>query len=183
MAYRLKIALMAALAVMLLLFGCANPTGSDDDDNGGGGGTSTATGNRLTYQGETVRLTQLVFDDFGQWDTGVYNIDIYLAPSGIDFVNDTGTGKFVYLEMLFDTPTVSAGTYTWAPEATATAGQFTDFSDISEATTDEVFYDQLTGGTVTITITGTTYNIQGTVATETGDTATFSYEGVVTLEF
>ena len=156
-----------------------------DDDNGssrGGRGTG-----ELEYQGETTELTQLFFDDWGEDTPGVYNIDIYilsddLTLSGDIFLDTSGTGRYVYLEMFFDGPSVSAGDYTFA--VSEAAGTFSDFSDITTVVDgNPTAQHDLTDGNVTISINGSTYTIIGSVTTEAGDSATFTYEGPLTGSF
>ena len=151
------------LAIVVMLFAAglmscdlmgddASEDGSDGGSSSGGGGD--AGNGELVYVGETTALTQLVFEDYGEWSTGVYNIDVSIASEDLDFLNGSGSGRFVYLEMFFDNPSVSPGTYTWSTDESA--GTFSDFSDVSTVVDGSVSYDELTGGSVTIDVSGPT---------------------------
>lgn len=151
--------------------------GVDDNGDSSSGGDGPRGTGLLMYQDTTDELTQLWFDNYGSTGSA-YNIDLLIATDNIDFQNETGTGRFVYLEMFFPTNAVTAGTYAFA--TTEVAGTFSDFSDISTVVNGNVTWDDLTAGSVTIGVSGSTYTITGSVTTDTGDTATFSYEGPLT---
>lgn len=169
------------VVVLLVLFvGLTSCDTSDNGSSGSGGGTGGTGTGQLVYQGETTPLHQLWFVYYGEESPGVYNIDLFLLPNSVDFINESGTGRFVYLEMFFGSNSVSAGTYNWTESFPEPAGTFSDFSDISLMNDDDTVWHDLTDGTVTISISGSTYTVSGTVTTDEGGTASFSYEGPLT---
>ena len=176
---------LVGIVVIATIVGLTSCDLLGDDDNGSSGG-GRGTG-ELEYQGETTELTQLFFDDLGEDTPGVYIIDIYilsddLTLSGDIFLDMSGTGRSVYLEMFFDEPSVSAGDYTLA--GSGDAGTFSSDSDITTwVDGNPTAQHDLTGGDVTISINGSTYTIVGSVTTEAGDSATFTYEGPLTGSF
>ena len=169
---------LVGIVVIATIVGLTSCDLLGDDDNGSSGG-GRGTG-ELVYQGETTELTQLIFDDYGQHGSGVYNIDIYIVSDDLVFGEASGTGRFVYLEMFFDGPSVSAGDYIFS--GSEAAGTFSDFSDITTVVDGAFTEHELTGGDVTISISGSTYTISGNVTTAEG-AATFTYEGPLTDSF
>lgn len=176
---------MALRALGVLLVGLMIGLFLACDSNGGGDSISKGTGEgELTVGGQTYSLTKLYFLDWGQSE-GVYNIDVYIMSEGLDVLPDRGTGEIVYLEMFFNTAAVTAGTYSFA--TTEAAGTFSDASDIligyRPATDTEDAWYWMDGGTVTISISGSDYTINGNVDLDGGGNATFWFSGRLTGSF
>lgn len=179
----LKAVLSAVFVIWLVgsLAGCDNLFGNEETEDRSDD-TVSGTG-ELIYNSETVELTQLWFNDFGERRTGVYSIDVWIGTDGLDFDPRRGTGKAVYLELLFSTPNVSAGTYsffvcTYSP-SNLTAGKFCDDSAIGTLGGGAETYDSFTNGTVTIEINGDEYTFTGEATTENGHSTEFSYVGLL----
>lgn len=151
-------------------------TVSGCDEAGAGGGTGAG---ELTYGGDTTTLDQLYFLDYGDSGNGVYNIDVYLMPSTLNWSDGSGTGRYVYLEMFFSSPQVAAGTYTFSDELDPPAGTFSDYSDVSTVTDTGDDWEDFTSGEVTISISGSTYTIRGSGSTDLGSLS-FEYSGPLT---
>lgn len=175
--------LVVVLAVMVIgVFSACDSNGA----GGGSGGTGTGS---LTVGGQTYSLSKMYTADFGETflGSGVYNIDIYLISEGLTLTGlPSGIGEVVYLEMFFSTPTISAGTFNFSEDFDPPANTFSDYSDIEVRWQPgpDISEDwwELSGGVVTISISGSTYTINGTVDLDGGGTATFSYSGRVTGE-
>ena len=141
-----------------------------------GGDIGSDTGG-LNYEGSSTSLSYLYFENFGSYNNA-YNFDLVIAPTSVDPEADfPSDGRYVYLEMFFPTNSVSPGTYTWS--TSEAAGTFSDFSEITFIENPSTSFDPITGGTVTISQSGSNYIVSGNVTTTRG-AATFTYEGPLT---
>ena len=138
----------------LLVFACKNPTGVDVDNE-----------NSVTVGGQTYALSELYFEEFPGFSTGTgYNIDLSI----------NGQSAEVDLEMFFSGSSVSAGMYSFSDNHNSNT-----FSSSSYVATVNNIYS-ISGGDVEISISGSTYTINGRVTVSGGSQATFNYSGPVT---
>jgi len=54
---------------------------------------------QFTYDGETFELTQGYIEDYGDNGNGSYDFDITLVSNDINFIQETGIGHLVYLDL------------------------------------------------------------------------------------
>lgn len=149
---------------------------------------ATGTGH-VTVQGGTYTLTKLHFVDYGEWDTGVYNVNLYMMSEWLDRGVYSGVGETVFLEMYFDTPSVFSGNYN---RSTITnpgrTGTFLSTSRIRirywpHTNSSEGNYQMNGDGHVDISIDGPECTINGDVAVGFPSpyvNATFSFNGRLT---
>ena len=144
---------VTVFVVTLLVTGCKNPTGADADNK-----------NFLTVDGQTYALSELYFIDY--WDGGIgYNINISITGPDLESV---------YLWTYFSGSSVSSGTYSYSNSTNA--GTFCGESNLGTAS--DSYY--ITAGEVDISISGSTYTIDGDVTVSGGLRATFNYTGPLT---
>lgn len=161
---------------------------SDDDDDGAedngdedNGGPDIPTSNEFVFQGQSIALNQLWFENVGSMGDGAYQIAVYIASEGVNVNHSPPTGGdvYVFLDLHFSGDEVSPGTYQWTDVSSPLpAGVFTETSVI---VTDPHLgnYHYAIGGSVTIEKSGDVYTISGSVQTDEG-TAAFRYEGILT---
>lgn len=165
------------LSLGLIFTGCS---GGGNNENSADGGNSG--GNGLAYQGSTAPLNNLYFIDWGPYGD-IYSLDVYLTSVVLNPDNfPPQEGRYIYLEMYFPNDSVTPGTYTWSNANPASGGTFSDYAGIAVATNGGESWHDLTGGTVTIEQSGSTYIIKGNVTTADGP-ATFSYAGPLTASW
>lgn len=187
MLYQKGMRLLAAVFAVMTFFAFAS---CDSNGAGGGAGGGTGTGS-LTVGGQTYSLSKMYTIDYGLVSAGVYNIDIALVSDGLTLNRDTGfgsgIGEIVYLELFFPTPSISAGTFIFSDVSDPPANSFSDWSDIEvrwqPALDISDGWWELAGGVVTISISGSTYSINGNVDLDDESTATFNYSGPITGAF
>jgi hypothetical protein len=166
--------LMAAFVMPIFFASC----GDDDDDQK----------NHFKYDGETYEMTSGVILNWGQWWGEGYNFDLYLFSEGIQYNgiwDITGTGHGIFFE--FYSPNeneLAAGTYNFDPEDEGDPFTFSwsDFVidyDIETETGTEV---DITGGTVEIEKSGSTYTIEIDAVAEGGKAVTGYYKGTLPVE-
>ncbi len=166
--------LMAAFVMPLFFASC-----SDDDDD---------QKNHFKYDGNTYEMTSGVMLNWGQfWGEG-YNFDLYLFSEGIQYNgiwDITGTGHGIFFE--FYSPNeneLAAGTYNFDPEdegdpfTFASADFVLDFNIETETGTEV----EITGGSVKVEKSGSTYTITIDVVAEDGKAVTGYYKGTFTME-
>jgi hypothetical protein len=148
--------------------------GSSCDSKGGGGGTERGS---FTYDGNTYPVHSAIQWDYGATGYGSYNLDFEAASAGIDLVEETGIGNGFYFELFSPNTTLASGTYNYND----TIGPFTfDYGEIYLNWDYDAWsgtYVPATGGTVIITVSGTTYTVEFTLSLIDGKTATGNYTG------
>jgi uncharacterized protein (TIGR02145 family) len=141
--------------------------------------------NHLTYNGSDYPLNT-GFIEINGLEGNVYNLDLTLYSSGISFSSvdsvPVGTGNIVFLEMYSDSKSFETGTYTFNEVLPVSAGTFDtgmfgiDFNMDSYSGT-MVF---VTSGTVTVTISGSNYEIKINCMTSNNKTIECYYNGSLT---
>jgi hypothetical protein len=159
--------LVIPIIVLALFTGCPS---------GGGGDVSVGTGSgSFTYKGITYPLTNASIDD---WQDG--DFDLYIASAGIDAYEWTGIGDIIYFELTSPTGAIAEGTYDWDDIFGYWIFWTTLGVNFNTATLTGDIVDEAVAGSVTISISGSTYTI--VFALTMGDgTATGSYTGTVSI--
>ncbi len=165
---------MAAFVMPLFFAAC-----SDDDDD---------KKNHFKYDGNTYEMTSGVILDWGySWGDG-YMFDLYLFSEGIQYNgiwDITGTGDGIFFE--FYSPNeneLAAGTYNYDAEDEGDPFTFSwsdfvlDF-DIENETGTEI---DITGGSVEVKKSGSTYTITIDVVAEDGKPVTGYFKGTIPVE-
>ena len=135
----------------------------------------------ITYDGTTTSANSLGFVDYGDYyGNGAYNVDMYIVPVTIDWDTGDGDGRYVYLETFHADSVVATGDLDFSSASAPPAGHYSDSSDVSVVVGGNETTDELTGGTISVDVSGGTYTISGTCSTDSGKTVTFSYTGPLT---
>jgi len=138
--------------------------------------------NFLKYNDLTYEITKGYLENYGEYG-GVYNYDVILTSTGITLTEDgpSGVGNIAYFEMYSSSSTdLAAGTYTFSASA-INANTFDeglvglDFDLANEVGTSL----ELVGGTIEVSKTGSTYEINITGVLATGKTVTGRYKGTL----
>lgn len=115
--------------------------------------------------GITAEFSKGYIEDYGfDEEANNHNFDITLVSESIDYINQTGTGDFLYFEMYTSTENFEGGTFTYSQEMQAntfdegTLGiNFNVTEDAGE------HYYEVTSGSATVTPDGDKYNISFTM--------------------
>ncbi|MBN1598193.1 MAG: hypothetical protein JW894_07855 [Bacteroidales bacterium] len=175
MKYLIK-TLVVVLAFSMVMISCKKDDDKEDSKS-----------NELVVNGTSYELSQGTLENYGIWtSSGATNIDLILLSPGItiheeggEFSYVTGTGHYVYFEMFTSGPTgLDVGTYTYNASSTA-SGTF-DYSFYGL----NINFDtgsgspvSITGGTVTISANGSTYEITLALTDAMGQAVTGYYKG------
>ena len=169
------LSVIGTLAIALILFSSC----SNDGDGGGGEGTGS-----FTYDGTTYTITNGYIDD---WSIlGEPDFDITLATAGLDAWEWTGTGDYVYLDLVAPSSIGQAGTYDWA----ATGGfelfdcgiglNWVASSDTGTWINGD--FGLASGADyVTISKSGSTYTIDFSITLDDGKVVTGNYTGTLPI--
>jgi len=156
---QMKHLLMAALFVLPFVFVAC----SDDDDDNGNGGMR----NHFTYDGQTFDLDHGFMVDYGQWWGDGHNFDIWLHSDGIEFGDDlmdvTGTGHGMFFEMYSaDDDGLAPGTYVYDDDDSGDPYTFywADIIMDFDTETEEGVEIDITGGSVEVERSGSTYTLR-----------------------
>lgn len=156
--------MLAMLGMAVTFTSCKK---DDDDDDNSTGGTAVVGGNTATF-------TKGALEYYGAWGDA-HNFDIYLASSNVNFVEETGTGNLLYFELFTNSNTFNGGTFTYNAYE-ETAGTF-DYADLiingNWATETADHYYSATGGTITVTKSGSTYDIVYNLTVQEYDLTSF----------
>jgi hypothetical protein len=176
----LRVSLMAFFGAAVLFVACTKEKEKDPQ-------------NMTTVDGVSVELTKGYLENYGEVEEGLYNFDLLLLSSGLDYVNETGTGNAIYFEMFVNSATFNGGTFTYSVNpAVNTFDDAGMFININIATGSAERYFMVTGGTVTVNKTGNQYSINYTLTAQeynwmtelpigTPKSITGSYNGSLTL--
>ncbi|HRY98928.1 MAG TPA: hypothetical protein P5550_07705 [Bacteroidales bacterium] len=179
----MRFTLRALFALMIAGAALTSCNKDDDDDD-------SSPENYFMYDGKTYELTQGFIENYGEWEPGVYNLDLTLMSSGftVNMTNGqideiTGTGNALYFEMYTsDSTKLDNRTYTFDEMSTAN-GTFDigflgiNFSIANQTGTQHV----VTGGTVTVNKSGSTYTITWDLTDEGGKKVTGKFKKSLTL--
>lgn len=155
-------------------------SGSSDDDNG-----MPVMTNEFVFDGTSYSLTQGIIQSSGATPEGAFNFIITLYSDGfnVDSVNGTvsGTGDLMFLDINTDTMNnVSDGTYNFSMTRdvfTTTNSGFIVNLDPVAGTSDAV--ELATSGSITLSISGTTYDIEFNFLNASGESITGAYTGTL----
>jgi len=169
-----KLVLWLSILTVLFIFVSCDP---DLKSSSQGNGT-------LVYKSVTYSLSQGILEGYGSSYTadGSYDWDIILASSGINIINETGTGEYLYIDLNSPEVSLVPGIYTW--NYTRVANSLVDGEiGIGYDAYNEIAQDwgSVTGGTVNIISVGSTYELEFTLYLDNGETVTGSYRGQLTL--
>ena len=155
--------ILALVASVFMFYACG------DDDDGGGGS------NNFVY-------SEGFIENYGGNGGGVYNFDVTLHSSSMDFENETGSGNFLYLELWSSSSSgLANGKYTFSNSPKALS--YTDGSIAIgyNLSTDRGQYLEIKDGDVNISTSGGETNISFEVTVEGNRKITGSYKGVLTM--
>ena len=156
---------------MILFSSCSN--------GGGGGGEGTGS---FTYDGTSYTITNGYIDDWGA--SGYADFDIILATAGLDSWEWTGTGDFIWFDLVAPSSVGEAGTYVWDLLATHVlwdCGIGLNWDAASDIGTWINGDWSLASGAdyVTITKSGSTYTIEFSITLDGGEVVTGNYTGTL----
>lgn len=137
--------------------------------------------NEISYNGNEYPLTKGYLENYGDWNgTGYYNFDVTLVDDGITFTqnDEMGTGNFISLELWsLSSNGLVPGTYIFADNnAAQTFSQGETGFNYNFTTWTGTSYE-CTGGTVTISQSGTDYIFDVTLTLANGKTVNAYYKG------
>ena len=151
--FRFYTIVLALVATSLVIASC-------DDDNDKDSGSGTAIVGNIT-----ATFTKGALEYYGAHSDDTHNFDIYLGSSNVNFANKTGTGDLLYFELFTDSDTFNGGTFDYnSDETEGTFGQAFLIINGNWSNETAEHYFEITGGTVTVTKSGTydiTYTLTG----------------------
>ncbi|MBC8487341.1 MAG: PKD domain-containing protein [Bacteroidetes bacterium] len=138
--------------------------------------------NEIRYDGNKYPLTKGYLENYGDWDGSevYYNFDVTLVDDGITITQDDamGTGNLIYLELWSSSSTgLVPGTYTFADNYAAQTFSWGETGFNYNIATDIGTLYECTGGTVTISQSGTDYIFDVILTLATGKTVNAYYKG------
>lgn len=123
-------------------------TGCGDDDEAPSPGLSGS----VTFDGTATNISTGLLADFGLLGNS-YNVDFYVSDGEIDFINDGTSGSIlVYIELFNDGDAFSPGTFEYGNNSAERS-----IGDAFVQTAGNV--SRPTGGSVTVTGSGSTFEI------------------------
>lgn len=145
----LTLSMIAVLSIALTFTSCKK----DDDNNTTNSGTAVVGENTATFSKGALEF-------YGLWGQNTYNFDIYLASSGIDIANETGSGDLLYFELFTSTDTFNGGTFTYSFDQLANTfdNGYLIINGNWETEIAENYYE-IQSGTLTVTKSGNSYDI------------------------
>ena len=169
---RLKVAVAITIIAVLFIFVSCTTTEDDPAEPGGG--------SYFIYDGTTFTLASAIIEDYGAntepGESG-YDLDFWVATSGVDLINWTGIGDLVVLDLNSPNSTLAPGTYTWSDTRT-------DFTLVDSVLIINYNLDTGAGtfvwvidGTATVSVNGDTYTVEFTLDLIDGKTVTGRYSG------
>ena len=170
-----RIRLLLTLLIIPLLFQACN---KDEEE--------VVQKNHILYNDAEYSLDDGFFQFFGKLDPGAtgFNFDVYLYSSGLSFDNNqfSGTGNMIFFEMFSAVSSeLATGTYTFDANETGNANTFDDgffiinFDVVNETGT----LVDISGGTVKVTKTDTTFEFVIDCTTTNGKTLTGFFKGIL----
>lgn len=175
------IKLLTSLLLGTMLFaGC----GGDDDSD-------SESGNYFKINGKTYELKVGYLQNWGM-DADYYdgyNVDLLLVSDGITFDAEneefSGTGDGIYFEMYSSMSNqLPAGSYTYSstePNSTSTFDYGEYYVDFNTSTYDYTSYGFFNSGTITVSKSGSTYEISFTCTSSEGQSCTGYFKGQLTV--
>ena len=169
--------LLALFVIGLTLNSCDK----DDDETGGS----------FTIDGTEYSLSQGLIDGWLAYytaDTSIYDMDLILFSSGFNVSSDdiTGKGNYIYFRVFtMDSTELPAGTYTYnssgyTPDTYSASGIVINW-DIDNQTYDKTY--AILDGTLIITKSGDTYNLNFNGSDSNGESASLTYKGALDFSF
>lgn len=179
----LSLKALFALLIAGVLFSACN---KDDDDDDQDDPTPTS---YMKYDGETVELDKGFIENYGEYDSAVYNLDLTLLSPGftvhlidgeVDSVSGTGSG--FYFEIFTSKPNeLDSRTYTMDTVNIGADGTF-DFADFVVNFNPSTFsgvWNSLTEGTLVVSKDGSIYEFTVNGIDEFGKSVQAYYKGSV----
>ena len=154
--------IFALVASIFMFYACGN------DDDGGGS-------NNFVY-------SEGFIENYGGNGGGVYNFDVTLHSSSMDFENGTGSGNFLFLELWSSSSSgLANGKYTFSNSPKALSYTDGGIGIGYNLSTDRGQYLEIEDGDVNISTSGGETNISFEVTVEGNRKITGSYKGVLTM--
>jgi hypothetical protein len=179
----MRLTLRALFALMIAGAALTSCNKDDDDDD-------ATPESYFMYDGKTYELTQAYIENYGEWEPGVYNLDLTMMSKGFtvntsngQIQSVTGTGNALYFEMYTsDSTKLDNRTYTYDEMSTAN-GTF-DFGVIGinfNIATQTGTQHMVMSGTVTVSKSGSVYTITWDLTEENGKKVTGKYKKAITV--
>jgi PKD repeat protein len=141
--------------------------------------------NEIKYDGSDYPLTKGYIENYGDSDNSdYYNFDVWLVNDGITITTDDamGTGDLIYLELWSSSPSsLAVGTYSFADNFAAQTFSTGAVAFNYNIATELGILDECTGGTVTISQSGTDYVFDVTFTLANAKTVNAYYKGSLIL--
>ena len=155
------------LIALVLFTGCPSSSG------GGGGGQGSGS---FTYDSTTYSLTNASIDDY---QDGYF--ELYIASSGIDAYEWTGIGDIISFYLESPTGAIAAGTYALPPTDGYVFWGCDMGINFDTATLTGTLVRYATSGSITLSISGSTYTVDFNLTMDDANTVTGSYTGTVSI--
>jgi hypothetical protein len=180
---RLSLKALFALMIAGVLFTACNKDEDDDKDD------PKPVASAIQYNGQSYEIKHAILENYGEWNPGVYQLDLTLLNDGFTIHTSngeidslSGTGSAIYFE-LFTTQSNALDniTYTLDTVNIGAAGTF-DYGDILinfNMETWEGLWIEMSEGTLVVAKSGDTYEFTVNVKDAAGKTLTASYKGSV----
>ena len=170
---KIKLPLLLIIVLLVALSSCKKDKETDKK-------------NHLKYDGKTYELAEGILINYGQWEetAPIYNFDLFLISSGINFEQETGQGHIIYFEFFTSSASqLAAGTYNYhATSYNAFTFDYGFFAlDANFETGIAEIEGDIEGGNVKVEISGSTYTITINGTDSDGKKITGYYKGSLTL--
>ncbi len=148
----------------------------DDDENGNGNDNGTTETNVMKVGGNSYDLGMMFYEDSWGGD-GASAINIYLAAPGTTAENSQsfhGHDYYIMLSLVFPEPQISGGTFVFSDDNTSNT-----FSELTLVNVGGQMgtYHYANGGSIQISVEGSTYTVAGDLSVEPGPSASFHFQG------
>jgi hypothetical protein len=169
---------IAKMITLVIMLGIVTISCNKDDEE-----PNPVKSNTFTIDGTEYSLSAGFTEEYGGDATTGYNFDLIVHSSGLTATADgvTGQGEALYFELWSTSSTgLAAGTYTAAISEvpnTFTIGEAYINLNASTFSSDE--YYEVTAGSVSISISGSTYTINFDLTLEGGKKLTGNYTGTL----
>jgi PKD repeat protein len=140
--------------------------------------------NEIKFDGSNYALTKGYLQNYGDsnGESTYYNFDVHLVNDGITITQDDamGTGDLIYLELWSASPTgLNPGTYSFASNGAAQTFSYGAVALNYNIATELGTLYECTGGSVTISQSGSDYIFDVTFTLATGKTVNAYYKGTL----
>lgn len=148
------------------------------DDDGG----SSSSSDFIRIDGQNFSLDgQGYLESYGQNSDGSYDWDVTLLSSGINYVNETGSGNIFYIDLNTSSENgLVTGTYNYSSERNEFTWVYSQANigvDSEDSSAGDDYY--IVSGTVDIVADGNNVTIEWNLETQAGETVTGSWDGTL----